>query len=68
MTTYSFEIDGMSCGHCVKALENAFDELDGVTSHEVKVGHATVQADSSVTAEALKAAIEDEGYSVKSSS
>lgn len=68
MTTYSFEIDGMSCGHCVKAIQNTLAELEGVQSHEVKIGHVTVQADDALTQEAIKNAIEEEGYTVTSAS
>ena len=56
-------ISGMSCGHCVKRVDNAVKALAGVTSAEVKVGEAVVEGDFSV--DALKEAIDDAGYDVE---
>lgn len=57
-------IEGMSCGHCVKAVEGALRALPGVTSVEVEVGRARVEGD--VELAALVAAIEDEDFEVVS--
>lgn len=58
-------VEGMSCGHCEKAVKGAVGSLDGVSSvdvnletKEVKVEGENLQDDS------LKDAIEDAGYSV----
>ena len=64
MTTYSLDIEGMSCGHCVKAVEGAIATVAGVRSSKVEVGHAEIEADEATSADTLAAAIEEEGYKV----
>ncbi|GFP77289.1 cation transporter [Clostridium sp. YIM B02505] len=58
------KIEGMSCMHCVKHVENALSALEGVESFKVEVGSAVVEGN--VSDEALKNAIEEEGYDVVS--
>ena len=62
MTTTQLNITGMSCGHCVKAVEKALRGVPGVQSAEVSLeaGRATVQGDAD--AQALMAAVKEEGY------
>ena len=58
-------IQGMSCGHCVKAVEGALAEVAGIDTAEVSIGHAQVSYDPSQTNRTdLVAAIEEEGYTV----
>ncbi len=64
MATFSFDIEGMSCGHCVRAVENALSEVAGVRGAEVRVGHADVDAEEGTSRDALVSAIEEEGYQV----
>jgi copper chaperone len=63
-TKFSLTIDGMSCGHCVKAVESALSAVDGVESADVEIGRATVKVGPDVSSETLAAAIEEEGYTV----
>ncbi len=58
-------VEGMSCGHCVKHVTEALEEIGGKNvevSLERKL--ATADLDDNVTDEAIKAAIEDAGYDV----
>jgi copper ion binding protein len=32
MTTKTFQVPNISCGHCVRTIENEVGELEGVTS------------------------------------
>jgi len=60
-------VEGMSCGHCVSAVNNALGALDGVTEVQVSLEDKTVafQYDKDkVTLDQIKAAIEEEGYDV----
>ncbi len=58
-------IDGMSCGHCVKAVEAALEDLENVEVHHVEIGAATISYDPDVVApDRIAQAIEDEGYQV----
>lgn len=61
----TFSIDGMSCLHCVAAVEDALNALDGVTVENVEIGSASVAyAPADVSRQAIVDAIEDAGYSV----
>ena len=64
MSTTTYRISGMTCGHCVNSVREAVGELDGVTSVDVDLakGQATVTSDGDVDAEAVKAAVEEAGY------
>lgn len=62
------KVEGMSCGHCVKAVENGVGDLNGVKSVNVNLEKGLVDIDfdnSKVTTENIKEAIEEEGYIVK---
>ncbi|MGW0162504.1 cation transporter [Mycobacterium sp. NPDC003323] len=56
------QVQGMSCGHCVKAITAAVSPLAGVTSVDVDLaaGRVTVVGDADVAA--VTAAIEEAGY------
>ena len=60
-------ISGMTCGHCVKRVENALLEIDGVHSVVVSLDDkkATIEADDKIEDQLLKDAIEDVGYTVE---
>ena len=63
MEQATIAIEGMSCGHCVRAVEQALAGVDGVKVGEVKIGGATVEYDPAVaTPERIEKAITDEGY------
>ncbi len=65
--TQDLHIEGMSCQHCVDAVEGALAGLDGVTVQEVGIGRARVAyAGHDVTTGDLEAAVEEAGYSVRS--
>ena len=63
MATMELEISGMSCGHCVNAVREALDELDGVDVQRVEIGSATVDYDPARSSPAaIQGAIEEAGY------
>ena len=65
MEQLTMNISGMTCGHCVKAVNKALAELDGVTVEQVGIGAASVSFDPAATSrERIAQAIEDEGYAV----
>jgi copper chaperone len=69
MALKSLEIAGMSCGHCVKAVTMALQDLPGVAVKDVTVGHVLIDADDDVvTAAQLAAAIEEAGFTLGSTS
>lgn len=58
----AFEVQDMSCGHCVKAITEAVKELDAQASVNVDLGTRRVEVESSQSAAALQAAITEAGY------
>ena len=60
----SFTVQGMTCGHCERAVTQAIRELD--PQAEVKIDRASgqVQVQSGQPREALARAIAEEGYQV----
>ena len=60
------KVEGMSCGHCVKAVTSALEELPGVTSAQVSLEGktATVEHNEEVSLDQMKSAIEEAGYEV----
>ena len=59
-----FTVSGMSCGHCVKAVTRAVQQLDPQAQVQVDLGSQKVEVQSSQPREAIAAAIVDEGYRV----
>jgi copper chaperone CopZ len=67
MERVSLTIEGMSCGHCVRAVDQALKGLPGVQVEQVGVGSAVVAYDpAAVKPEQIEAAISEEGYEVRS--
>ena len=65
MDRIRLKIDGMSCGHCVSAVDKALKGVDGVQVEQVAVGSATLSYDPGTTStEEIAKAVEDEGYTV----
>ena len=63
MTPATLDIQGMTCGHCLNAVSRALAALPGVEIESVRIGHAAVRFDESVTGPAqLEAAVTDAGY------
>lgn len=56
-------VEGMSCGHCEKAVKNALNELEGVSKVEVELSTKKVEVEGEGLNDLLiKGAIEDAGY------
>ena len=64
MSKLILEIDGMSCSNCVKHVEAALLDVDGVDVLEVEVGRAVV--DTEVDEDTLRDALEEVGYELVS--
>ena len=66
MTRTTIQIEGMSCGHCVQAVDRALRSVPGVQVQEVSIGTAVVTHDpEQATPEVIEAAIADAGYAVR---
>lgn len=63
MEKLGLAISGMSCGHCVGAVTQALEELDGVAVEKVTIGAAEVSYDPAVRAvDDILDAVADAGY------
>ena len=67
MSTATYTVTGMTCGHCVASVKEEVGSVAGVDSVDVELegGRLTVTGD--VTADAVKAAVEEAGYEVVTS-
>ena len=58
-------IEGMSCAHCSRRVENALNELDGVSATvNLEEKSATLTLSKEVSADAIREAIEDAGFTL----
>lgn len=63
----TLNIDGMTCGGCVKSVTNALNQVEGVQNAEVSLENKSVKIDfddSQTDLDTLKQAIEDAGFDV----
>ncbi|QYC41693.1 Copper chaperone CopZ [Nonomuraea coxensis DSM 45129] len=66
MSTATYTVKGMTCGHCVSSVKEEVGEVAGVTEVEVDLatGLLTVNSDGPVDAAKIVAAVEEAGYEV----
>lgn len=64
MSQQTFNVQGMTCGHCERAVQAAIKSLD--PQAEVKIDRAQnlVEVNTSQPREAVAAVIREEGYAV----
>ena len=66
MSTQTFDVVGMTCGHCASAVTEELKELAGVTDVQVDLvaggtSAVTVQADHELTSAEVSAALDEAG-------
>lgn len=67
MENITINVQGMSCGHCKKAVEDNVGALNGVDNVDVALdeGKVTIKFNAdNVTLDDIKETIEDQGYDV----
>ncbi|MBE6050511.1 MAG: heavy-metal-associated domain-containing protein [Clostridium sp.] len=57
-------IEGMNCSHCVAAVKEALEGVDGVTNVCVSLEENCATLETEVNDEILKSAVEEEGFDV----
>jgi copper chaperone len=68
METIVLEVDGMTCGGCVRSVTNVLKALPGVSAAEVSLekSQAKVTFDPALAnAASLRAAVEEAGYEAR---
>ncbi len=65
MTTTTYAVTGMSCGHCEAAVRSEVAKIVGVTDIDVSAadGHLAVTAEGALNDAAVLAAVDEAGYS-----
>lgn len=68
MELVSITVEGMSCNHCVSAIQKSVGMLNGVENVRVDLQAKRVLVDfdsEKVSIDVIKGTIEDQGYNVK---
>ncbi|MDQ0126239.1 copper chaperone [Pseudomonas lini] len=60
-----FNVQGMSCGHCVKAITQALQAKDPAASVRIDLAAKEVGVESALTTDQVIALITEEGYEAK---
>jgi copper chaperone len=63
-----FNVEGMSCQHCVGAVTRAIHEQDAQARVEIDLAAGRVKVESNQSADVLKSAIDEAGYTVTGTS
>jgi copper chaperone CopZ len=66
MTTETYTVTGMTCGHCAASVTEEISEIDGVQGVDVVVetGAVTVTSTEPLDPAAVQAAVEEAGYAL----
>ncbi|ALB04071.1 heavy-metal-associated domain-containing protein [Kocuria palustris] len=67
MATTEFNVTGMTCGHCEMSVREEVEEIPGASVSQVshETGRLVVESDQPVDDAAVKAAVEEAGYSAE---
>ena len=68
MTTATYTVTGMTCGHCVSSVTEEVGELPGVQQIDVELatGAVTVTSESPLAESDVRTAVEGAGYQLAS--
>jgi len=68
-TTATYQVDGMTCGHCARSVTEELSALDGVSDVQVALvaggtSTVTVTSDAPLEADDVAAAVTEAGYAL----
>jgi copper ion binding protein len=68
MSTETYTVTGMTCGHCVSSVSAGVGAISGVTDVDVDLtsGRVTVTSEQPVSTEQVREAVEEAGYTLAS--
>ncbi|WP_407292381.1 heavy-metal-associated domain-containing protein [Stutzerimonas zhaodongensis] len=61
----TFNVTGMTCGHCERAVTQAIQSKDGDAKVDIDLESGVVQVESKLDEATVREAIEEEGYQVQ---
>ncbi|HEX6418868.1 MAG TPA: copper ion binding protein [Acidimicrobiales bacterium] len=66
MAKQTYQVSGMTCDHCVRAVKDELGKLDGVSDVDVELssGRVTVTSASDLDLAAVREAVDEAGYEV----
>ncbi|HUQ00430.1 MAG TPA: heavy metal-associated domain-containing protein [Aeromicrobium sp.] len=71
MTTETYDVTGMTCGHCVSSVDSELRAVPGVTDVAIDLvaggtSHVTVTSAEPLPRETVAAAVDEAGYALAS--
>ncbi|GAA1841014.1 heavy-metal-associated domain-containing protein [Actinomadura bangladeshensis] len=68
MSTATYTVTGMTCGHCVSSVTEEVEQIPGVTAVDVdlQTGNVTVTSEAPLDDAQVKGAVEEAGYQLQS--
>jgi copper ion binding protein len=68
MSTATYTVTGMTCGHCVSSVTEEVEQIPGVTAVDVdlETGNVTVTSEAPLDDAQVKGAVEEAGYQLQS--
>ncbi|WP_034268395.1 heavy-metal-associated domain-containing protein [Haloechinothrix halophila] len=68
MTTATYTVTGMTCGHCAQSVTEEVSEVPGVTDVAVDLptGAVTVSSEQPLSRDRIRAAVTEAGYELVS--
>ncbi|MEU9507026.1 heavy-metal-associated domain-containing protein [Micromonospora sp. NPDC048170] len=64
MITTTYQVQGMTCGHCATSVSNEVGAIPGVSDVQVDVaaGRVTVTSEGPLETDTVRAAVDEAGY------
>lgn len=62
---FDFQVNGMTCGSCARAVTNAVKSVDAAADVQVDLATKRVTVESAADAAEVQSAIEEAGYDVE---
>ncbi len=64
MTTTTYEVQGMTCDHCVRSVTEEIEEVEGVQSVDVSLKDGTAVVSGDADSDAVRTAVTEAGFEV----
>lgn len=66
MTEQTYTVTGMTCGHCVRAVTEELEKIEGVQAVDVDLttGRVKVRSDTDLDPTAVAEAVDEAGYAL----
>ncbi|NBE82893.1 heavy-metal-associated domain-containing protein [Micromonospora rubida] len=64
MVTTTYQVQGMTCGHCVSSVSAEVGGIEGVSDVQVELasGRVTVTSEGPLDTDTVRAAVDEAGY------